>query len=51
MQDIQWEVQYGHDDAQKRGQQFHQHKAKFKQEDVEETSMNIRIDHYDRSQT
>lgn len=51
MQDIQWEVQYGHDDAQKRGQQFHQHKAKFKQEDLEETSMNIRIDHYDRSQT
>lgn len=51
MQDIQWEVQYGHGDAQKHEQQFHQHKAKFKQEDVEETSMNIRIDHYDRSQT
>lgn len=51
MQDIQWEVQYGHGDAQKHEQQFQQHKAKFKQEDVEETSMNIRIDHYDRSQT
>ena len=51
MQDIQWEVQYGHGDAQKHEQQFHQHKHKFKQEDVEETSMNIRIDHYDRSQT
>ncbi len=51
MQDIQWEVQYGQGDAQKHGRAFHQHKAKFKQEDVEETSMNVRIDHYDRSQT
>ncbi len=50
MQDIQWEVQYGHGDAQKHEQAFQQ-KRKFKQEDVEETSMNIRIDHYDRSQT
>lgn len=51
MQDIQWEVQYGHGDAQKHEQQFQQHKSKFKQEEVEETLMNIRIDHYDRSQT
>ena len=50
MQDIQWEVQYGQQDAQKREQQFHQHKHGFKQEEPEETIV-IRTDHYDRSQT
>lgn len=51
MQDIQWEIQYGQSDARKHEQPYQQHKQKFRHEEQEEPSINIRIDHYDRSQT
>ena len=51
MQDVQWEVQSGHGDAQKHEQAFQRQKHKFKQDERHEASPSVRADHYDRSLT